>query len=114
MNKEVVVIYTKSSSPSFKKTRRFMYTVVGIHTYNSQGSRIQCENEILRKPIVSSTNQSRTTPISVVLRAKYDNPTSTEALMKMLYHPLPEILVVKESELKTEFNELLQYHYRQR
>lgn len=91
-----------------------MYTIVGIHTYTSQGSRIQCENEILRKSIVLSTHQSCTTPISLVLRAKYDNPTSTEDLMQMLYHPLPEIIVVKMSELKTEFNGLLQYHYRQR
>jgi hypothetical protein len=103
LRQPVIITYT-SGSPSFKSTRRFVYTVCGIHMYTSAHEKNECENHILFPSLAHNAyceldTISRT---SLVLRITKDASSC----------PIPSVFVVDASALTKGDDGWWQYRYR--
>ena len=103
LRQPVIVTFT-SGSPSFKNTRRFVFTVCGIHMYTSPPEKYECENHILFPSLCHNAYSevdtvSRT---SCVLRLAKDASSC----------PIPSVFVVDASALTKGDDGWWQYKYR--
>lgn len=103
LREPVIVIYT-SGSPSFKSTRRFVYTICGIHQYTSPKEKKACEDHVLFPSLANNAfcEQETISKTSCVLKISKDTSSC----------PVPPVFVVDASALQKSNDGFLCYKYR--